>query len=96
MEREGIGRHLKEPDGIGEHDNKVNEFVPCGGVVQLVRTPACHAGGWRVRVPSLPSISPIRPALPRSPDLSCDGVSYLSIEIKIGYESPGETDTATA
>ena len=23
MEREGIGRHLKEPDGIGEHDNKV-------------------------------------------------------------------------
>ena len=45
MEREGIGRHLKEPDGIGEHNNKVNEFVPCGGVVQLVRTPACHAGG---------------------------------------------------
>src|SRR5437773_4160013 len=45
MEREGIGRHLKEPGGIGEHNNKVNEFVPCGGVVQLVRTPACHAGG---------------------------------------------------
>ncbi len=52
MEREGIGRHLKEPggigehnNGIGEHNNKENEFVPCGGVVQLVRTPACHAGG---------------------------------------------------
>jgi hypothetical protein len=30
MEREGVGRHLKEPDGIGEHNNKVNEFVPWG------------------------------------------------------------------
>jgi hypothetical protein len=37
MERDGIGRHLKEPDGIGEHNNK-GQFVPCGGVVQLVRT----------------------------------------------------------
>ena len=23
----------------------VCEALPCGGVVQLVRTPACHAGG---------------------------------------------------
>ncbi len=45
MEQEGIGRHLKEPDGIGEHNNKVNDLSQAGGVVQLVRTPACHAGG---------------------------------------------------
>ena len=33
MEREG---NSKESDDAG---------VPCGGVVQVVRTPACHAGG---------------------------------------------------
>src|SRR6202022_4160015 len=31
-----------------------NERLQNGGVVQLVRTPACHVGGRGVRVPSLP------------------------------------------
>ena len=30
MERQGIGRHLKEPDGIGEHNNKVNDLSHAG------------------------------------------------------------------
>ena len=30
MEREGIGRHLEEPDGIGEHNNKVNDLSHAG------------------------------------------------------------------
>ncbi len=30
MEREGIGRHLEEPDGIREHNNKVNDLSHAG------------------------------------------------------------------
>src|SRR5437899_9697257 len=46
MEQEGTRGNRKEFDDR-----------TCGGVVQLVRTPACHAGGRGVRVPSLPPFS---------------------------------------
>jgi hypothetical protein len=38
MVRQGRRWHRREPDGMGRS-------LVCGGVVQLVRTPACHAGG---------------------------------------------------
>jgi hypothetical protein len=56
MEREGIGRYLKEPDGIGEHNNKVNDLFHAGGV-QLVRTPYSHAGGRGFESPRSRQIS---------------------------------------
>jgi hypothetical protein len=43
----------KFPAPEGAH-RKVGNLFYEGGVVQLVRTPACHAGDRGVRVPSLP------------------------------------------
>ncbi len=40
---QGSARHCKTVEGAGSHFQSV-----CGGVVQLVRTPACHAGGRRL------------------------------------------------
>jgi hypothetical protein len=40
MVRQGTRGHRREPEGI-------RQSLLCGDVVQLVRTPACHAGGRR-------------------------------------------------
>ncbi len=44
----------KGREGIGGNRTESERSLICEGVVQLVRTPACHAGGRGVRVPSLP------------------------------------------
>src|SRR5215471_3483980 len=49
MTRQGTRGHRREPEGI-------RRSLLCGGVVQLVRTPACHAGG-RGSSPVAPAIS---------------------------------------
>ena len=35
----------REREGVGGNREESDNFLLCGGVVQLVRTPACHTGG---------------------------------------------------
>ena len=60
LNRLAWGEHDRRPYPVGARRRRVREPVfplragHFEGVAQLVRAPACHAGGSRVRVPSPP------------------------------------------